>query len=64
MNDSDLVCTVCGRTSSTNFASSLRAGWEKCCGYTMRLVTTRADIGEATRDALSTLSDRSRMQTP
>ena len=33
--------------STTSFASSLRNGWEKCCGYTMTLVSTKADI-EAT----------------
>lgn len=50
--DSYLRCTVCGRTSTVNFASSLRTGWEKCCGYTMRLERTDADIGEATRQAM------------
>jgi hypothetical protein len=44
MTDSYLQCTVCGRRSTTNFASSLRTGWEKCCGYTMRLIRTNADI--------------------
>jgi len=46
-SDSYLKCSVCGRESTTSFASSLRNGWEKCCGYTMTLVSTKADI-EAT----------------
>jgi hypothetical protein len=45
--DSYLKCAACGRESTTNFASSLRTGWEKCCGYTMRLERTEADIGDA-----------------
>ena len=44
MADSYLKCAVCGRESTTDFASSLRDGWEKCCGYTMRLERTEADI--------------------
>lgn len=47
MGDSYLRCTVCGRESTTNFASSLRHGWERCCGYTMRLERTTADIDAA-----------------
>jgi hypothetical protein len=47
MADSYLRCTVCGRTSTTDFASSLRDGWETCCGYTMRLERTTADIDAA-----------------
>jgi hypothetical protein len=45
--DTYLRCTVCGRTSTTGFASSLKRGWEKCCGYTMRLVRTEADVERA-----------------
>jgi hypothetical protein len=47
-HDSYLRCTVCGRESTTSFASSLHTGWEKCCGYTMTLVRTEADIEAAT----------------
>ena len=47
VNDSWLRCTVCGRESTTRFASSLATGWEKCCGYTMRLERTTADIDQA-----------------
>lgn len=52
MPDSYLRCTVCGRESTTGFAYSLREGWPKCCGYTMRLERTDADIGDALLDSL------------
>jgi hypothetical protein len=48
-----LRCTVCGRESTTSFASSLRAGWERCCGYTMRLERTDEDISDSVRQVLS-----------
>lgn len=50
--DSTLLCTVCGRQSTTAFASSLRDGWERCCGYTMTLVRTTADVEGAVVDAI------------
>lgn len=50
--DSFLRCTVCGRTSTASFSSSLRTGWEKCCGYTMRLERTDADVGGALLETL------------
>ena len=52
MADTNLVCTVCGRESTTSFASSLKSGWETCCGYTMHLVTTSANIGDAVTAAM------------
>jgi hypothetical protein len=52
-SDSYLRCSVCGRESTTNFSSSLRHGWEKCCGYTMTLVRTDADIGSAVGDVFA-----------
>ena len=55
--DSYLKCSVCGRESTTNFSSSLRHGWERCCGYTMTLVRTDADIGAAVGDAFSPLTE-------
>lgn len=61
-SDSYLKCSVCGRESTTRFASSLKTGWEKCCGYTMTLVSTDADIGEATREAMGSVPDLLREQ--
>lgn len=53
--DSYLRCTECGRKETTNFSHSLRNGWPKCCGYTMRLERTDADIGGAVGDAMAPL---------
>lgn len=51
--DSFLRCTECGREQTTNFSGSLQNGWPKCCGYTMRLESTKADIGAAVGDAIA-----------
>ena len=48
-SDTYLRCLTCGRTSTTSF--SLSRGWEKCCGYTMQLVRTEADIETAVAQA-------------
>lgn len=56
--DSYLRCMVCGRESTTSFASSLRSGWEKCCGYTMRLERTDANIDEAVEEAVTSSRPR------
>jgi len=50
-SDSQLRCTQCGRISRTNFAHSLRHGWEMCCGYTMTLERTEADMDAAVGSA-------------
>lgn len=44
MSDTFLRCTVCGRETTTSFGGSLRDGWPRCCGYTMRLERTDADV--------------------
>lgn len=31
-------CQTCGASTKVNSAQCLRAGWPKCCGYTMRLL--------------------------
>ena len=31
-------CRTCKKIAVTNSAKCLRAGWPKCCGYTMELV--------------------------
>lgn len=51
--DSYLKCTVCGREDVGNFSHNLRHGWPKCCGYTMRLERTDADIDAAVGDAFA-----------
>lgn len=37
-------CTVCGREEHPNASGSLRTGWPTCCGYTMRLESTKEFI--------------------
>lgn len=34
-------CTVCGREANPSAAGSLLSGWPTCCGYTMRLESTK-----------------------
>ena len=48
MADSKLRCSVCGREDEVDFAHGLRHGWPKCCGYTMTLERTEADVEKAT----------------
>jgi hypothetical protein len=56
--DTIVRCDNCQREEHVDFAACLSTGWPKCyCtepryGYTMRLVTTKADIGAATRTAI------------
>ena len=40
-------CTVCGRSQAVDMAYCLGHGWPKCCGYTMRVECTPAEMGEA-----------------
>jgi len=50
--DSTVRCSKCGCERLVNFAVCLRSGWPKCCGYTMTLLTTKADIAAATTSVL------------
>lgn len=50
--DSLVRCNKCGREKRVSFAACLRSGWPKCEGYTMTLVTTAADVAEATTTVL------------
>ena len=56
--DSVVACLTCKRTEDVDFAKCLRLGWPKCHGATMRLVTTMADVGEATRKAMPPLTPK------
>lgn len=42
--DSQVKCQSCERTAKVNFANCMREGWPMCCGSTMELMDTRADI--------------------
>jgi hypothetical protein len=50
--DTILWCMCCGRVQSADFAASLTAGWPSCCGRTMWLQSTTADLEAATRRAI------------
>jgi len=42
--DTSIVCATCGRTGRVRFADCLAHGWPRCCGQTMRMATSTADI--------------------
>ncbi len=42
--DSLVRCNHCGKEERVTFIYCMRNEWPKCCGYTMRLVETKADI--------------------
>lgn len=65
-NDSYLECSACGKKARTNFGHSLRNGWPMCCGYTMRLLQTAANIEHAVGAAIDEglLGARHAMQLP
>jgi hypothetical protein len=56
-------CDNCGREERVGFARCLASGWPRCActgdryGYTMRLVTTKADIEEVVGRALAPVTD-------
>lgn len=45
--NSVVVCQTCRSTQDVDFGKCLRSGWPECCGQTMRLISTTADIGAA-----------------
>lgn len=57
--DTLVRCNDCGREERVDFSRSMQFGWPKCfCrnavyGYTMTLVRTDANVGEATSAALN-----------
>lgn len=53
MTDSLVQCQTCGREENVSFGHCLFNGWPKCCGYTMRLMTTDADIDKAVSQGIS-----------
>jgi len=50
--DSGVECQSCGKTRVANFARCLREGWPMCCGETMRLLHTFANIEHAVGEAI------------
>lgn len=45
--DSQVKCQSCGHATKVNFATCLRDGWPMCCGLTMEMLGTQADIEQA-----------------
>lgn len=43
-NDSLVRCMTCDKEERVTFIYCLKNGWPKCCGYTMRLIETKANI--------------------
>jgi hypothetical protein len=45
-------CTECGREERPDHATSLSRGWPMCCGYTMRLESTKEFIAAIEKNGL------------
>ena len=45
--DTPVSCSHCGKTDKVSFAYCLGHGWPKCCGYTMTMGKTEANIHDA-----------------
>ena len=56
MSDSIVKCLTCGKEEQVNFGFCLFKGWPKCCGYTMRLMNTDADIDNAVSSGIKKYS--------
>jgi len=50
--DSHVECGNCGNKTVANFAHALRNGWPMCCGLTMMLIHTAANIEHAVGEAI------------
>lgn len=44
--DTECRCRHCNKAQFVNFATCLKEGWPECCGWTMQLILTKADIPE------------------
>ncbi len=60
--DSNVECSRCGNSKVADFARCLREGWPMCCGYTMRLIHTAADIEHAVGEAMHEAMEGARHQ--
>ncbi len=45
--NSQIKCQSCGAAAEVDFAKCLRSGWPECCGSTMELLSTQANIEHA-----------------
>jgi len=52
MTDTIVECKKCGRRQHLDFKYGLVNGWSKCCGETMSIVETHANIEKAVKFAI------------
>ena len=45
-------CKKCGKIQYLEFKNGLKNGWSKCCGETMPIIKTIANIEKATKEAI------------
>ena len=51
--NSQVKCQSCGAAAAVDFAKCLRSGWPECCGSTMELLSTQANIEQAVGQVIS-----------
>lgn len=42
--DTLVKCDVCGKSKKVDFGYCLSNGWPECCGYTMRMIKSDANV--------------------
>lgn len=52
-NDSLVRCSVCEVIKKVDFGYCLENGWPKCCGVTMRLINSSANVSEVADRVIS-----------
>ena len=62
-NDTIVECRKCGRREHLMFANGLRNGWTICCGETMILIKTKANIEKSVEKVIDCQVPRSRKNT-
>lgn len=55
MTEMLVKCTVCGRVAHPSAEGSLHSGWPKCCGYTMRLESTKEFVAAVEAGAVKVM---------
>lgn len=64
-NDCMVQCQICGKSKEANFSACLRRGWDRCCGYVMRLLTKvdERKVRQAVKDSFLPEEQRSRIRS-
>lgn len=50
--DTVVQCKKCGRKQYLMFTNGMKNGWSKCCGQTMPILKTTANVKEATKKVI------------